>query len=115
MLGWGGEAAAPGYVVEAEDVGWDEQELDGPVTHEDPPPEVEGEVSVVSQEVGVGQGAVLHQDGQAGGGQRHLGRGGGLAAGRELTLAGWVLRKAGNWVRWGRAQGRERARWKREK
>jgi hypothetical protein len=38
-----------------------------------------------------------------------------LAAGREFTLAGWLLRKAGNWLRWGRAQGRERPRWKREK
>ena len=70
---------------------------------------------VVGQEVGVGQGAVLHQDGQAGCGYRHLDTAWGLATGLELTLAGWRLRKEGNWVRWGRAQGRERPRWKSEK
>ena len=89
-MGRRGDAAAPGHVVEAEDVGRDEQELDGPVAHEDSPPEVEGEVSVVSQEVGVGQGAVLHQGGQASGGQHHLGRGGGAwpPAGSSPWLGG---------------------------
>ena len=35
------------------------QVLDAPVSHHDPPPDVEGVVSVIRQEVGVGQSVVV--------------------------------------------------------
>ena len=49
-------------VVHPEHVDGAGQVLDGPVPHHDPPPDVEGVMSIVCQEVGVGQGVVVNDD-----------------------------------------------------
>ena len=49
-------------MVEADDIYWNEEELEGPVSHDHFPPEVECKVPVICQEVGVSHCAPVNDE-----------------------------------------------------